>query len=44
MNDIRCNRLFNIYGQTGGSFAGNVYDPFGVCPAINTMGGVIESL
>ena len=39
MNDIRCNRLFNIYGQTGGSFAGNVYDPFGVCPAINTMGG-----
>ena len=39
MNEIRCNRLFNIYGFTGGSFAGNVYDPKGLSPAINTMGG-----
>lgn len=39
MNDIRCKRLFNIYGFTGGSFAGNVYDTEGVCPALNVMGG-----
>ena len=39
-NDIiKCNRLFNIYGATGGSFAGNVYNPIGIAPALNTMGG-----
>lgn len=32
-------RLFNIYGFTGGSFAGNVYDPTGIAPSLNTMGG-----
>jgi DNA (cytosine-5)-methyltransferase 1 len=32
-------RLFNIYGFTGGSFAGNVYDVMGAAPALNTMGG-----
>lgn len=36
---LTCRRLFNIYGHTGGSYAGNVYDPDGVCPALNTMGG-----
>lgn len=32
-------RLGNIYGFTGGSFAGNVYDIEGLCPNINTVGG-----
>lgn len=32
-------RIGNIYGFTGGSFAGMVYDPRGLCPTINTMGG-----
>lgn len=32
-------RLFNIYGFTGGSFAGNVYDVEGIAPSLNTCGG-----
>lgn len=36
---MKTNRLFNIYGFTGGSFAGNVYGTDGVSPTINTMGG-----
>lgn len=32
-------RLGNIYGFTGGSYAGNVYAPNGICPTINTCGG-----
>lgn len=32
-------RLFNIYGHSGGNFAGNVYDPNGIAPAIRTYGG-----
>lgn len=32
-------RLGNIYGFTGGSYAGNVYSHRGLCPAINTAGG-----
>lgn len=32
-------RLFNIYGHTGGSFAGNVYGINGVAPTINCAGG-----
>lgn len=32
-------RLFNIYGFTGGSFAGNVYDTNGIAPSINTCEG-----
>lgn len=32
-------RLFNIYGFTGGSYAGNVYDLRGISPSINTCGG-----
>lgn len=36
---VKINRLFNIYGFTGGSFAGNVYGTDGVSPTINTMGG-----
>ena len=32
-------RLGNIYGFTGGNFAGIVYSPDGLCPSINTCGG-----
>lgn len=37
--EIRECRLFNIYGFTGGSYAGNVYDANKISPAINTMQG-----
>lgn len=36
MNEIR---LGNIYGATGGNYAGNVYDKNGIAPTINTCGG-----
>ena len=39
MNEIKCNRLFNIYGFTGGSYAGNVYDPQGIAFALRANGG-----
>lgn len=32
-------KLFNIYGHTGGSYAGNVYDISSIAPTINCMGG-----
>ena len=32
-------KLFNIYGYTGGSFSGNVYDINGLAPTLNCMGG-----
>ena len=32
-------RIGNLFGATGGSFAGNRYDPEGLCPTINTAGG-----
>lgn len=32
-------RIGNIYGATGGNFAGNVYDQNGIAPTINTCGG-----
>jgi len=32
-------KLGNIYGFTGGSFAGMIYCIKGVCPTINTSGG-----
>lgn len=38
-NDDGIIRLGNIYGFTGGSYAGNVYSPNGMCPSINTAGG-----
>lgn len=36
---IEINRIGNIYGFTGGSFAGMVYSVDGLAPALNTMGG-----
>ena len=32
-------RLFNIYGFSGGSFSGNVYGIDGIAPTLNCMGG-----
>lgn len=32
-------KLGNIYGFTGGSFAGNVYSTKGIAPALNSMQG-----
>lgn len=32
-------RLGNLYGFTGGSFAGMIYSTLGLCPTINCMGG-----
>jgi DNA (cytosine-5)-methyltransferase 1 len=38
MNEIK--RLGNIYRENeGGNFGGNTYDPSGLCPTINIMGG-----
>ena len=39
MNDIKAIRLFNIYGFSGMSYAGNVWDINGICPTLNTMTG-----
>lgn len=32
-------RLGNIFGFTGGNYAGNVYDQNFMCPTLNTMQG-----
>ena len=32
-------RIGNLFGFSGGSFAGMVYSPDGICPTINTSGG-----
>ena len=32
-------RLGSIFGHTGGSFAGLVYDPEGIAPTVNTAQG-----
>lgn len=32
-------KLGNLYGYTGGNFAGNVYEKEGLCPSILTMQG-----
>lgn len=32
-------RLGSIFGHTGGSFAGLVYDPDGIAPTVNTAQG-----
>jgi DNA (cytosine-5)-methyltransferase 1 len=49
MNNYGCNgviekmvtekKLGNLYGYTGGNFAGNVYEKEGLCPSILTMQG-----
>ena len=32
-------KIGNLFGATGGSYAGNIYDPEGLCPTINCSGG-----
>ena len=32
-------KVGNLYGFTGGSFAGMIYSIEGLCPTINCMGG-----
>lgn len=32
-------KLYNIYGYSGGNYAGNVYDTNGIAPALNDMRG-----
>jgi hypothetical protein len=44
MKESKLIRLGNLYGFTGGSFAGMIYSPAGLCPTINTAGGGKESL
>lgn len=35
----KTDKLFNIYGYTGGNYAGNVYGINGIAPTITCMGG-----
>lgn len=39
MNEIREKRLFNIYGDFGTGFAGNVWDSDYIAPTLQTMQG-----
>ena len=39
MSDNEVIRLGNIYGFTGGSYAGIVYDSAGIAPTLNTAQG-----
>ena len=39
MMEIKVEKLGNLYGFTGGSYAGNVYEKHGLCPTLNTSGG-----
>lgn len=40
MNEnVKVIRLLNLYGHTGQGFAGDVYDPRGLCPTIVSNGG-----
>ncbi len=36
---MKIDKIGNIYGFTGGSFAGTVYGVNGCAPTLNTMGG-----
>ena len=36
---MKINRIGNLYGFTGGSFAGMIYSTDGIAPTINTSGG-----
>lgn len=37
MNEII--RIANLYGATGGNYAGWIYDKSGIAPTLNTLGG-----
>ena len=36
-------RLGNIFGFTGGNYAGNVYDKYHLSPTLNTMQGGVQT-
>lgn len=36
---VELRKIGNLYGFTGGSYAGMVYSALGLCPTINTAGG-----
>ena len=36
---MRIKKIGNLFGATGGSFAGNIYDPEGLAPTLNTAEG-----
>jgi hypothetical protein len=36
-------RLGNIFGFTGGNYAGNVYDQNYIAPTLNTMQGGVQA-
>ena len=40
---MRIERIGNLYGFTGGSFAGMTYCALGISPTINICGGVTGS-
>ena len=37
--EVKVEKLGNLYGFTGGSYAGNVYNRRGLCPTLNTVSG-----
>ena len=39
MTEKKVEKLGNLYGFTGGSYAGNVYNRKGLCPTLNTVSG-----
>lgn len=39
MTEKKVEKLGNLYGFTGGSYAGNVYERKGLCPTLNTVSG-----
>ena len=39
MKEKKIVNVGNLYGFTGGSFAGMIYSAIGICPTINTAGG-----
>ena len=36
---VKIERIGNLFVAEGGSFAGQIYLPSGLCPTINTAGG-----
>ena len=39
MNELREMKIGNLFGATGGNYAGNVYDVRYLAPCLNSMGG-----
>lgn len=43
MKENKVIAIGNINGRQCTSFSGNVYSTKGICPTLNTMGGVIDN-